>query len=436
MAIISAFSPCLITPATPIPPVANKNWNPGNWIEFTADNHWDTPGNNNPSTRGVVQRLQADTAGKYKGVMERYTWNQLETTQGNYTAGFNKIENRLSQIANLAGRKMIVFIGLKTFGAGSFSIPPYMRTGAYSDGTSYTGSLNSGEFSYASGNGGDGGRIPSLHVAAVQARLDALMAAFAARFNGNPHLEAVVFSEAALAPPIGAPGGNTPTSWINLVNGGKGWLDNMLASFQAMRPLLSNIQICQWVNSPRTKMNDWVPLIRAAGIGVGMTDLCSEDMGFNYRNDLPGASGVDIGNIMHCQLGNGVAIVMGHCSDPAMNGTISARNQVSNAPTINLGHTRSYPTYPGIGQSRQALRDFGVNDVGVTHLVWIHRPYVHPITGTKDPQSPASANNYTLGSDAISGNYSGKYINAVTDAWIHAAGSNITTVTARPAGWN
>lgn len=434
MAVISAFSKCLVPPVqdevTPPPETANKNWNPGNWIEFTSDGEWDTPTNLSVNSRGVVQRLRADTAGNWKGAMERYTWPQLETTQGNYTNAFNKIENRLAQIANLDGRKLMIFIGLKTFGAGSSSIPAYMRTGAYSDGTSYQGSLASGEFSYASGNGGDGGRIPSLHVAAVRARFDAMMAAFAARFNGNPHLEAIVFSEAALAPPIGAPGGNTASSWINLVNGGKGWLDGMRDSFITMRPLLSNIQICQWVNSPRTKMNDWVPQIQAAGIGVGMTDLCSEDLGFNYRNDLPGAQNIDIGNIMHCQNSNGQAIVIGHCSDPATNGTISARNQVSNAPNINLGHTRSYPTYPGIGQSRQALRDFAVNTVGVTHLVWIHRTYAHPQTGTRDPLSPASANAYT-----IYGNYGGQSINKITDEWISNPASNITTVTARPVGW-
>lgn len=426
MAVISAFSKCLVSPTgdvIPPPPTALKNWNPGNYIEGDSDAQWNA----------IKTRLSAanDPNGHYKGAMMRISWRDMESTNaagngsGGY-AGMDKVQNWLDQTAVLRPDNachLMVFLQMKTFGATSYAVPNYMMNNMllYGDGSGYSGA-RSGQFAYASSNGGDGGFFPNMHVPAVAARFDALIQAFADRFNDNPYLEAFVITEASIAQPVGS-----PTNWPDEDD----CFNGIKSSLITARSVLSNIQICQWVNAPRDKMENFVPDLRAAGVGIGMTDLCPEDEGFNYRSDIPGDNNPR-GNIEWCQLHAGHAMVMGHASKQAYNGTVAKRSQVSG--TIQ-GQPHVYPTYPGLGPTRQAIRDFAVNEVGCTHLVWIHNTGPHPATGAEDPQAPASANPYTATSDSYSGTYVGKSFNTVTDNYIHGS-SNIGTVTTRPTGWD
>jgi hypothetical protein len=306
------------------------------------------------------------------------------------------------------------------------------------------GSFN-GEYAYESSNGGPGGFVPNMHVPAVRDRFIALMQAFAAEFNTDPYLEAIVFSEASIAEPIGSAGSahqvmnsgtpnqiiiDRPTTdgaeWADLDE----WYTEMANGLIAARMALSNIQLCQWVNAPRIKMEDFVPILKANKIGIGMTDLCWEDKGFNYRSDA--ASPQPRGNIEWCQLHEGVAMVMGHAAKTSYIGTVAARGQV--AGTIQ-GEPRVYPTYPGLGPTRQAVRDFAVSTAKVTHLVWIYNTGVQVATGDMDTAAPDTALPYTATSDAYSGNYAGKKYNVVTANYLHGS-TNIGTNTARPVGWS
>ena len=131
---------------------------------------------------------------------------------------------------------------------------------------------------------------------------------------------------------------------------------------------------------------------------------------------------------------------MGHASKPALEGTVVGRNQQSG--TIQQ-QSKVYPTYPGIGPSRQQTRDFAVNTVGVTHLLWAHNTGTQPNTGDRDPLAknpgdvdaqgnplpPPYADPYT----AYPG-YGGVKYNTVTDNWQKDPASTITIVTTRPTG--
>lgn len=421
MPLCSAFSKTLVvpTPGTtlPPPPTADKNWNPGNYIASTTTNNdsiWNKAGDT--KTRGIIQRLQADTAGHWKGALLRFNWPDLEgPTLGSYTAGFDKVDSYLDQMAAYPGRRLIIMIPLKTFGSTVHAVPQYMR-----DSTTYAdpdGNGN-GEYSYDSAIGGPGGYVPNIHVVAVRQRYEALMNAFAARFNTNPYLEAVVMNEASISRPSGV---SAPWSRNDA------WFTQMETALTNVRPAFSNIQFCQWINAERADMKTYVPNIRPLNIGFGMPDLCPLDQGFNFRNDITGYSTTPPGNIQHCQNSNGMAIIIGHASKPALEGTVVQRTQtegdIQGQPTV-------YPTYPGLGTSRQAVRDFAVNTVGVTHLCWAHNTGEQPLTGERDPRAPGTANAYTA-----YGNYGGRGYNAVTDEWIHDAGSTITTVATRPTGW-
>lgn len=466
--LMSSFSRALTPAASSTPPVASKNWAPGNYIASTTtdnDSIWDVA-TGNTKTQGILQRLNLtnDPNGHWKGALLRFQWTDLERGQGEYSwddplfpgdptkqLGMAKVGRYLASMAAFPGRRLIIFIQIKTSGSSN-AVPAYMRNSAtYSDGKDYyntvdgtrnQGSFN-GQYAYVSSNGGPGGFIPNMHVAAVRVRFEALMAAFATTFNTNPYLEAICFSEASIAEPIGASGKanetinghvyTRPNTDSNPTTGVGGWLDNstwftqMTTGFTSARAALSNVQVAQWINADRSDMKTFVPDIRAVGVGLGMPDLCPEEKGFNLRNDYPGQSGTAPGNIQHCQDSAGLSIIMGHASKPALSGTVVGRTQTSGTQQ---GQAHVYPTYPGLGTSRQDVHDFAVNTVGVTHLCWAHNTGSQPNTGDSDPAAPATADNYTAYST-----YGGQGFNTVTDAWIHNGASTITTVETRPTGW-
>lgn len=399
-----------------ITPPANPNhWKPGNYISqasYDSDSLFNA----------IAARLAADAAGNYRGVLIRKPWNQLEAGLGDYNAGFDALEARLAQIAALAGRRLIIFIQIKTFNTRNpttgevtsykHAVPGYMRASAtYADPQGYTNDLGEhGEYGYKSGNGGPGGYIPNMHVAAVRDRFQALMEAFATRFNSNEYLEAVVINEASIAEPyqVTDAGGN----WTNDVT----WYANMKTAHIASRAALENIQISQWFNGPRNMMSTqdnytapltgWIPDLAAAGIGLGMPDLAINDRGFQYVppqtpggvyfSDNPGSI------YLIQQVGQGNAIVIGHASKPTYEGSVANTKQgISNNLT---------PVYPGPEQTRQETQAFAKNTVGVTHLCWVHNT-------SADPFHP------------------GMSMNEVTDAFIANPGSDISTITTRPTGW-
>lgn len=442
------------------PPANPKQWLPGNYMASTTTNTasiWNKVGSG-PGTEGMIQRMDADTQGDWQGALLRFNWTHLEgDTLGDYSL-MNNIKAYLDQMDRYNGTKrLIIFIELKSFNpdAAGYVVPKYMR-----DSTTYIkagedfyttvngvrkqGSLN-GQYAYESSNGGPGGYVVNMHVTTVRDRFKALMQEFATRFNGHRNLEAIVFGEASIAEPAGAVGKATETKAngdvitrpntqgeFALWSDTNLWLDNLTNAYQDMKTNFTNIQICQWINAERSNMDRWVPLIRAAGIGLGMPDLCPEEKGFNYRNDIPNFTGDNDdppGNIQHCQDSNGLAIIMGHASKPALEGTVVGRCQTSS--TIQQ-QPHVYPAYPGVGTHRQAIRDFAVNTVGVTHLCWAHNTGNQPVTGAVDDQIPANCakNPYTA-----FGNYGGRKYNVVTDEYIHASTSTITTVSTRPNGW-
>lgn len=398
-----------------VPPANLHHWNPGNYI---AEASYDS----NSLFNAIAARLsnQNDPAGNYKGVMIRMPWRSLETAFGVY-GGFTAIETRLSQIAALSGRRLIIFIQLKTFNSKdsngnitsrNHSVPDYMRASAtYADPQGYKNDLGEhGEYGYKSSIGGPGGYVPNMHVAAVRARFEALMQAFATRFNGDERLEAVVINEASIAEPYQVTDVNG--TWKNQ----SVWYSQMKTGLTTAKNALQNIQISQWINGPRAQMSTqanytapltgWVKDITAAGVGLGMTDLALNDVGFQYvPPQTPGGENFSDhpGNIyLINKLGRGNGIIVGHASAECYRGSVANRNQgITNNET---------PAYPGPKQTRQETQAFAKNIVGVTHLCWVHNT-------SPDPYNP------------------GKSMNKVTDEFIANPASDISTVETRPTGW-
>lgn len=412
---LSVFSSCDvgtgISPLPPDPPVAKK-WNPGNYIATPGQittNMWNT----------LKTRLGATP--QWKGCLIRYDWTMLERALGEYgwtesgiKKGFDDIDQKLDEIAAFPGRRLIVLVYMKSFGATSHSVPVYMRDPAYGgSGTSYA---DDGEYQYESSNGGPGGYVPSMHVAAVKARFDALMAQFATRYNNTArgeYLEAIIFNEASVSKPIEVTG-----AWAQQDD----WYANMAAAYTTAKTVLTRTIIAQWVNGPRSVMETWVPTITASGVGIGMTDMCSNDKGFWFNRTDTNSNAP--GNIAHCRAHNGEVPIMCHISGPALQGSVADRNQDSESSAgfeAYVAYT-GRSTFPDFDnnintvhggtpyQTKVFLRNFGVDYIGATHLLWLH-------------QTVADRDG------------SGNTVAQATDAWISNGANNITTVTTRPTGW-
>lgn len=419
MPLCSAFSKTLIVPtpdtALPPSPVADKNWMPGNWIGPQSGSTKEWYGAN-----GVYKRLEADTAGRWKGAMLRFQWDELERAEGEYEwedvngkpQGFALIEQVLKEISGLQGRRLIVFFQVKTFNSADNSVPAYMRNSAtYADTTDpdwnalgtyrYSGSGH-GQYAYVPPAGSpnpNGGYVPNIHITAVRERFKALMAAFATKFNNSiygPYIEAIAFSEASINKPMGSPDTWTPaTTWYN----------NMTNAFTAMRTSLPDIQICQWINSPRDKMEWWVPDLIAAGIGLGMPDMSKDTKGFCYNPTV--TPGQPPGNIYWMNQSPNSAIRMGHASKPTLESTVMDDDQ-----TV-LNASPGTGAYPGVSWTRQDIATWSKEEAAVTHRVWAHN----------------------TGSHTVNTVYNGQNYNTVTKNWIENGASDISVNETRPTGW-
>lgn len=443
---LSVFSSCDVgtgTSSLPPDPPALAKWNPGNYIA--------TPAQITSGMWNTIKTRLGDTA-EWKGALIRYDWTMLERALGEYgwsesgvNKGFDDIDQKLDEIAAFPGRRLVILVYMKSFGASSNSVPAYMRNSStYSDGENYyitrdgvatQGSFN-GQYAYESSNGGPGGFVPNMHVAAVKARFDALMAEFASRYNNTDrgeYLEAVIFNEASISSPAGAVGATNETLTGGVVvtrpntDGGSwhsqdDWYNNMADSYATAKTLLTRTIIGQWVNGPRSVMETWVPTITGHGVGIGMTDTCSNDKGF-WRNRTDTNASAP-GNIYHCRTHMGEVPIMCHISGPAIQGSVADRNQNSESSA----NYEAYATYTGRStfpdfdndintvhggspyQTKAFIRDFAVDYLGATHLFWLH-------------QTVADRDG------------SGNTVAEATDAWISNPASDITTVTTRPIGW-
>lgn len=424
MTVQSAFSRCLIPPEPPVPPVDTSNkWNPGNYIGATgtmSDTLW----------AQMTARLNPtnDPNGHWKGVLNRYTLPDFWKGDGVYD--FSELDARLSSIATYAGRRLIPFFNIKTFGGATVNaVPAFLRTATYADAYG-----NNGQYAYGSQNTGSGGNIPNFHVASVKNAIIDFFTAMGAHYANGAHngdyIEAIAFSEASIVFPNFPVAGATTGSRANIPAANLAFYDAWFAGAKEVMETIATVfprtQVCQWINAPRNPwMKDWVPTLTAAGIGVGMPDNCPNDAGFLFVPPSPP------GNIYHCQQGNGAGIVMVHHSKPAQLGSVASVNQ--GCDCCNPVNTTT-PYWPGPAQTRQAAQDHAVQTVGATHVIWAHVTELHSSTALPKPKA-TDPNNKCNHAAIYTPVYPGVSMNSATDAWIHNVASNITTVTARPTGW-
>lgn len=90
------------------------DWHPGHYV-LTGDG------------RSQLSNLLASPiAAPFAGVEVKYQWSDFETSEGDYTAGFQQLDADLAVVAG-AHKQLIMMLMYKDFGTGAHGVPPYMR---------------------------------------------------------------------------------------------------------------------------------------------------------------------------------------------------------------------------------------------------------------------------------------------------------------------
>lgn len=219
-----------------------------------------------------------------RGWLNRVMWRDLESTQGNYTAGFAKIDAWLALLPD--GKKLQILFEYKTgvsdpATSAELLAPDYITTGTtYDGGTFYYDSTNPNQ------SAGAGGRELRLWNPNLRARLVALAAAYGAYYNGNPKFEGFCVTEAALQNPI------TPSDvtadweqqqWIGLfkfVEALKaGFPNTMVTFFMNYKQIYLNRAINGGTFGSVAEGQYTVAGIKNLGVGLGGPDVCYNDYG-------------------------------------------------------------------------------------------------------------------------------------------------------------
>jgi hypothetical protein len=235
------------------------NWYPGHYALSNAD-----------TSLRKQKFLDDPLITPFTGVQFRYWWSKSELSAGNYSAGFTALDADLARVA-AKGKKLLVMLMYKTFD-GTSAVPADLRTGpgpwCYGP---YCGELKTASSSVA-----------MLWNAAVEARLNAWIAAMAAHLAQSPYIASVagiVFNETSLgttSKTVLASAGYDPYAYIRALE------DNLLAVTVAAPRLIAILYFEGGFVSMDGKsveagkrLGDWMLLHPRTGLGTA--DLMPKD---------------------------------------------------------------------------------------------------------------------------------------------------------------
>ena len=230
-----------------------------------------------------------------RGVQIRFSWAQLEPTEGNYvwTDVYKYLD--LLKLADADGgtKKLIIFLNVKTFNSTHDVVPAYMHD------DEETGTYNGGQYAYV---GGSDGFLVRWDNAAVQARFAALAAALGREFAFNDQIEMISLNETATGTPIGVHYGGvllsagTPTELQAFT---EAWLSGWLAGDIALKAAMPYTIIRQMINHPRKELSTsgFVQGMKDNGIAFGAPDSFMEEQGYQVNVPYDGLYHILVDNI-------------------------------------------------------------------------------------------------------------------------------------------
>lgn len=214
-----------------------------------------------------------------RGLQREYFWSALEPSPGNYD--FKDIDQDLAMVKKY-GKKLSIFVKYKYHAAGGqSSLPQYVldfppaQVGGLSVKPYYVqGKEGGGEYNH--GHHANFGHPKTLDA------FSKLLQALAKRYDGDPGVAFLQFSETAVGAPV------SPQEQDNFIDG-------IMAMDQAARAAFSSTPLIQSVNFPRNRLGDLIGNLTRLKMGFGGPDVFSGSfdspnnaLGFRGANGKPG----------------------------------------------------------------------------------------------------------------------------------------------------
>ena len=226
----------------------NASADPGTAASTGGEMKW------HPGHYAFVQSSPLDESYLYKnfqGIQKAYNWRALEPEKDQYD--LSAVRSDLAFL-NRHGKRLIVQIQTKTFGAGQNCCPAYLAGPEYGGGVYKTrwGSFN-----------------PIIWDPRVNQRLNALYQQLGKEFDREAYLEAVVIPETAVTwnAAVKSDVPYTVEAYMRSVEGG----------MQAMKEAFPHTVIIQYVNMPLEVIQPLADYAKSHGIGFGGPDIYPYD---------------------------------------------------------------------------------------------------------------------------------------------------------------
>lgn len=240
--------------------ITGMKWYPGHYLLVKS----------NLSNTDTNQLLNDFNVAKVRGIQKTYYWSDLEVPKagGGWKYDFSVIENDIN-LAKQKGKKISIMLGYKYMASAtksslpqyilnlqpvtkmvdgmSIQIPAYYVQGKPSDGP------------YNSGNHANFGHPATL------AAFNNLLSALAAKYDTNPNVAFLQFSESS----IGADLGDNKEIAARL---DKNFIDGVIAMDQKAADAFHHTPLIQSINYPRNRLPDFINTFTNKKMGFGGPD--------------------------------------------------------------------------------------------------------------------------------------------------------------------
>lgn len=187
----------------------------------------------------------------FQGIQKSYNWRALETEKDRYD--FSTIRSDLAFLGK-NGRRLVIQVQTKAFGAGQNCCPAYLSGPDYGGGVykKRWGSFN-----------------PIIWDERVNRRLNALYQQLGKEFDREPYLEAMVIPETAITGEVATQSEARYTV--------ETYTRNVEAGMQAMKDAFPHTVVIQYVNMPLESIQPLAAYSKTHGIGFGGPDIYPYD---------------------------------------------------------------------------------------------------------------------------------------------------------------
>lgn len=330
-----------IAPPPPPPP-------PTQTIEY-APGHWWLPLYNNLG--GVVSRAAVFNelaAYNFRGIKLRYSWMDFESTMNVYN--FTQLDADLAQCA-ATGKKLMMLISIG--GLTDYCVPAYCRTAAYEMGQ-WRFTSNQWTNTY--------GVRPTWWNSNLQIRVVALLKALATHLKASPYYS--TFHGVGYTETIAE--GATDIVITTAMQDGWYYCNKLVLT--TLREQLPTKIVYQYLNSPRSRLNEIVEHLKLKKGAIGTPDTYIDGISGNMKGNRTSPTYQGIYEYFN-QESHNVPIF----------GSIQPTNyQMNMAPS-----DQNLPNHPPVYEPTiQQLVDFNQNYLKTNYLIWTRFNGTSPSRGT------------------------------------------------------